>query len=146
MRVTRTLNSSFLNVVGSTRYLLTYYSNYRGCRCYYYSDSLHQDLFTRKTTQESDSGPVSTTSNAGWRSRIFFKPHKICSQFTSCISCGFGLLFALLDLFPSFHGGEQPGYRFKTIFSFLMYSCISWFLFESCNLLLEDEIYSGAHH
>ena len=48
--------------------------------------------------------------------------------------------------FLSRHGSERSACRFKTIFSFLMYSCISWFLFESCNLLLEDETYSTRCH
>jgi len=47
------------------------YSNYRGFRCYSYNDSLYEEIFTRRTTQESDSGPASTTSSVDWRRRFF---------------------------------------------------------------------------
>ena len=37
-----------------------------------YNGSLHQDLLSRTTPQESDSGPASTTSSTEWRNSKFF--------------------------------------------------------------------------
>ena len=57
----------------------------------------------------------------------------------------FGLLLALHNIFGC-HWSERPDYRFQNFFSFLMYPCISKFVFESCNLLLENETYSTRCH
>ena len=55
----------FFSVLRSTRYLRTSYNNYYGCWSYSYSHGLHQDLFSCKTAQESDSGPSASSPN--WR-------------------------------------------------------------------------------
>ena len=48
----------FLNVLGSTRYFLTCYSNYWNFWCPSYNDGLHYDLFSCETTQEGQFGVV----------------------------------------------------------------------------------------
>ena len=54
--------SSFFNICSFALYLFTYYGNSGCSRCHSYNYSLHQDLFSPKKTQESDSDPASTTS------------------------------------------------------------------------------------
>jgi len=80
----------FLNVLGSTRYFLTNYINYRDYWYHSYNYGLHQDLLSYKRTQESDSGPARTTSStaAGWPSSIFSSLAKsaVGTEFTY-ISC-----------------------------------------------------------
>ena len=51
------------------------YINCCSCWSHYYSDGLHQDLFSHKTTQESDSGPASATRGTGSRRSKFCFPY-----------------------------------------------------------------------
>ena len=124
--------------MGASQYSGSYTYN-KCCFCFYYhTRGVHQDISNCTTAQESHSVHANTKRSLVWGDKKLYYPHKIHSWHILRISRVFNLLFAPFHL----HGCYSNlwlEYRFKETFSLLIDSRSSKFIFEPCNLLLEDE-------